>query len=206
MLEQLSQREFLDADAELPLYNPSENRLPLTNPTDKKDAFYGTIASGSQQPLQDYYERIDELNATGDSMVLNALRSQYQQKKDLDRAVFIENLVMDPGFSNKEKQYILDKQLKLNDPAQASLRSFYLESLQEKELADNPVMTDKEVDGLAYKIHNYKTKDDFLTSLGYVNDIVTGKTPPPDADPNKKLNGTPFDQVMEVQATLNAAD
>ena len=197
MLKQVSQQEFLNADAELPLYNPSEDRVPLANPTDKKDAFYGTAINGSDEPLQDYYERIDELNATGDSMVLNALRSQYQQKKDLDRAVFIENLVIDPGFSKKEKQYILDKQLKLNDPAQASLRSFYLETLQAKELEENPVMTDKEIDGLAYKIHNYKTKDDFLTSLGYVNDIVTGKTPPPDADPNKKLDGTTFDQVME---------
>ena len=197
MLQNLIKQDFLDADAELPIYNPSENRLPLTSPINKNDAFYATALTESENPLQDYYTRIEELEATGDSMVVNALRSQYRQKKDLDRAMFIENMIADPSFTKQEKSYILDKQLRLNDPAQASLRSMYLETLQQKEIDENPVITDEELDGLAYKIHNYKTKEDFLESLGIINDIVTGKTPVPEQEPNKKLDGSMFDQIME---------
>ena len=59
MLEQLSQQEFLNADAELPLYNPSEDRVPLANPIDKKDAFYGTAINDSDEPLQ--YSNIETI-------------------------------------------------------------------------------------------------------------------------------------------------
>ena len=188
---------FVDSTTEIPDYNPRAVEYQLNPTYTRDDAFYAATSLGNDKPLETYYQLMEDLETKGESETINALRYQYQSKKDIERGIFLENIIADPSFTKQEKKYILNKQLQFNNPEQASLRSMYLEGLTAKELEENPVLTDAQVEGLTYKVHAFKSEADFMKSVQKIANMVNGSEPLPD-NAGKVLDGNMFDQIMET--------
>ena len=188
---------FVDSTTEIPDYNPRAVEYQLNPTYTRDDAFYAATSLGNDKPLETYYQLMEDLETKGESETINALRYQYQSKKDIERGIFLENIIADPSFTKQEKKYILNKQLQFNNPEQASLRSMYLEGLTAKELEENPVLSDAQVEGLTYKVHAFKSEADFMKSVQKIANMVNGSEPLPD-NAGKVLDGDMFDQIMET--------
>lgn len=164
---------IIDSSTELPAYEP-ENQDVLTSKVDINDAFYGAALSGSDDPLQSYLDYVEEMQTTGDSYVVQALRNQYRAFGNQEQALYVENLIADPNISTEDKRKLLTKQLTFNKPESRSLRSQYLETLANAELAEMPEFSDNLENAKKFKIHGYKTKEDFNKMMNQVSSILNG--------------------------------
>lgn len=164
---------IIDSSTELPAYEP-ENQDVITSKVDINDAFYGAALMGAEDPLQSYLDLVEEMQSTGDSYVLQALRNQYREFGNQEQALFVESLVADESISTADKRAILNKQLKFNRPENRSLRSQYLDSLVTAELAEMPEFSDSLENSKKFKIHGYKTKEDFNKMMNQVSGILQG--------------------------------
>ena len=164
---------IIDSSTELPAYEP-ENQDVITSKVDINDAFYGAALSGSDDPLQSYLDYVEEMQSTGDSYVVQALRNQYRAFGNQEQALYVENLIADESISTEDKRKLLAKQLTFNKPESRSLRSQYLETLANSELAEMPEFSDGLENAKKFKIHGYKTKEDFNKMMNQVSGILKG--------------------------------
>ena len=138
------------------------------------DAYYAAFLSESEDPLNVYTTIVDDLETLGTSEVIKTLRNHYRASEDQQRAMFIEDLVANNELSLPNKRKILEQQLRYNDPEQAELRSAYLDTVANMELADMPEFSDAQAEAVNLKIQNIKTKEDFNKMMVKLNGYLTG--------------------------------
>lgn len=166
---------ILNGNTRLPEYEADK----LPEKINVNDAAYGAFLSGDPDPLGTYENILTEMQNLGQSQIIDTLRNHYRQASDMKQAAFVEGLVADPTIDNVTKTKILKEQLNYRNPENTILRSAYLDTLANLELASSDAMTDDEANLIEYKIKGLKTQEDFTNMMINLGDIMLGKAPIP---------------------------
>ena len=155
--------------------SPYKVREPEVSETeDNNDAFYAAVLSGTEDPVAVYEEIEKEKESNkGLSSIINSVRSYYKNQKDMDQAIAIEGIIADETISVEDKKEIL-RNYSVAKPLEHNLQDDYLNFLTASELANQPEVTDDDLEVADFSIATTKLEQD-LEKAGS-NYITNSKT------------------------------
>jgi len=172
MENQIQNNLTIDQNLVVPLYEPTESIEENQRVVKDNDAFYATALTPSEDPIEMYDSLLDEIYSIGDSQVIQALRSDYIQSKNLEQAGYVETLIADPVLDKNTKRKLLSNSLNYNRD-RGTLRSAYLDAMSMQEMADQDY-SDQEVEHMTLRLHALKTEEDFNAMLKDVTGMIRG--------------------------------
>ena len=185
--QQLVSFESLDPNVRVPLYSDSEtpDQSAKFLKQTAHDAFYGAALSQDEDPITFYDNIIEQMEAEGDSILLDSIRQSYKQSNDLEKIAYVESLATNTETPVEVKRALLQK-IALDD-SEKSLRTFYLENLVNNRIVEENLL-DNNIEEITFKVHGGKLRADLETVLKETGDIMQGKKPAPVLDENAVQN------------------
>ena len=169
------------------ILNPYKPKAPLVPDTDN-DAFYATVLSQSEDPV-DMYEAIEmerKANEGYSDIVIN-VRDFYRKQKDSQTALLIEEIIADQSIDLESKKQILESYTLGTDSF--NLKDEYLNFLTNSRLADLPSITDDDIQVLDLKINKLKAEQALESVVDAIKtEKVSNKLPEISPTTAKQIN------------------
>jgi len=177
MENQIQNNLTIDQNTNVPLYEATESIEENQRAVKDNDAFYATALMPSEDPIEMYDNLLENIYSVGDSEVVQALRSEYIQSKNLEQAGYVESLIADTTLDRNTKRKLLSNSLNYNKD-RGTLRSAYLETMSMQEMAEQDY-SDQEIEHMTLRLHAIKTEEDFNAMLKDVTGMIRGDIPLP---------------------------
>ena len=169
------------------ILNPYKPKAPLVPDTDN-DAFYATVLSQSEDPV-DMYQAIEmerKSNEGYSDIVIN-VRDFYRKQKDSQTALLIEEIIADQSIDLESKKQILESYTLGTDSF--NLKDEYLNFLTNSRLANLPSITDDDIQVLDLKINKLKAEQALESVVDAIKtEKVSNKLPEISPTTAKQIN------------------
>jgi hypothetical protein len=73
------------------------------------EVFYTAALTGGDDPVNRYQDMLEEYRLKGESSLVNTVKNQYKEQKDLEKAVVVESIIADESIDKETKMNLLQE-------------------------------------------------------------------------------------------------
>jgi hypothetical protein len=73
------------------------------------EVFYTAALTGGDDPVNRYQDMLEEYRLKGESSLVNTVKNQYKEQKDLEKAVVVESIIADESIDKQTKMNLLQE-------------------------------------------------------------------------------------------------